>query len=111
MLAAIYTYRDALRNQCVILFVDNCPVVDNLVKYQSASDDAHLLIILIHCLLQKHNVTWWFEWVPSKSNLADSPSRDVLDHPADSALLRAPADSPRLTDSEASLAILQAVCT
>ena len=46
-----------------------------LCKVNSAQNDSAILIQAIQKLVEKYRIAIWYEWVESKANLADIPSR------------------------------------
>jgi hypothetical protein len=74
-MAAYSTFPDVLRGRQVIHFVDNTSSVASLVKGYSRAPDS---VELVHCFAAQRlplDVDTWVQWVPSKANIADLPSR------------------------------------
>ena len=47
-----------------------------MAKGTTSMPDLQPLVTATHTMLHALNVKWWMEWIPSKSNPADEPSRD-----------------------------------
>ena len=63
----------------VIHFVDNTSAIYASVKGASSSADSARIVHMLHLLLAALDVSVWFEYVPSKENIADAPSRGDTD--------------------------------
>ena len=63
----------------VIHFVDNTSAIYSVIKGASTSADSARLVHLISCVLCALDVKVYFEYVPSKENIADAPSRYDFD--------------------------------
>jgi len=78
LLAAIapyFTIPEELRRARVIHWVDNTGALAGLIKGYSAAGDAARLIHVLAAQRLELEVDIWFQWVPSKANIADLPSR------------------------------------
>jgi hypothetical protein len=67
------------RGREVVHFVDNTSAIYATIKGYSPSRDSARLVHLIHSVLAALGTTVWFEYVPSKLNIADAPSRGDFD--------------------------------
>ena len=63
----------------VIHFVDNTSAIYSVIKGASTSADSARLVHLISCVLCALDTKVYFEYVPSKENIADAPSRYDFD--------------------------------
>jgi len=54
-----------------------------LCKGSATEEDTRKLVKAIWNVIEKSKMDVWFEWVESKANLADDPSRYVLASPDD----------------------------
>ena len=79
ILDAVSAVKDSLKGCELLLFCDNIAVVCALVKGASAHFDLQEIISGIHILLAEAQCKWWVEYVPTKVNPADGPSRDGFD--------------------------------
>ena len=83
---AAYTSRaDQLTGRDVIHFIDNVGAYSGLGKGYSRDVDSGRMISVFHTMNVALGANVWFEYVPSKANIADLPSRGDFD------LLRSPA--------------------
>ena len=82
--ASYRTLAADLLDEAVIHFVDNTGALSNLIHGYAARPDCGRLTNAFHLTLARLRCMVWLEWVPSKANVADYPSRDD-----DSALLDA----------------------
>ena len=69
----------------VVHFVDNMNVLSNLISGYSRQHSLVTLMLEYYLLVADLGFELWHEWVPSKANISDVPSRDVtaqefLDH-------------------------------
>ena len=64
-----------IKGSRLLLFVDNIALVCSVCKGTSAHSDIQSIVTSIHLYLFQIGCAWWIEYVPSKLNLADSPSR------------------------------------
>ena len=65
-----------LQNRRVLHFIDNTSAMYSLFKGYSSKDDSSLLVNLFHLMLARLHLDIWWEYVASKANIADLPSRD-----------------------------------
>ena len=81
MLAAVAVYYSVpeLRGRRVLHWIDNTGVILALTKgYSRAPDSVRILHVLkAYCL--GLGVSIWFQWVPSKANIADLLSRNEFE--------------------------------
>jgi hypothetical protein len=59
----------------VIHFVDNTSAIYCAIKDYSKSPDSARIVHCIHAVLVAFDINVWFEYVPSKENISDGPSR------------------------------------
>ena len=64
----------------VVHFVDNTSAVAGLRKGYSSRADTALILISFWLLITILRCNPWFEYVPSKLNIADLPSRGDTEH-------------------------------
>ena len=62
-------------NRAVFLFVDNQAAVASLIKDSPTSELGGYLSTLSFCADPRPDARWWIEYVNTKSNAADPPSR------------------------------------
>ena len=82
MLAAVaaYTSRpEQLRDRDVIHFIDNVGAYSGLGKGYSPDMDSARMISVFHTMNAALRSNVWFEYVPSKANISDLPSRNDFD--------------------------------
>ena len=81
LLAAVAVYYSVpeLRGRRVLHWIDNTSVISALTKgYSRAPDSVRILhVFKAYCL--GLGVSIWFQWVPSKANIADLPSRNEFE--------------------------------
>ena len=65
-----------LCGEAVVHFVDNTGALSNLIHGYASKPDCGRLVNALHLALAFQRTRVWFEWVPSKANVADYPSRD-----------------------------------
>ena len=65
----------ALRDREVIHFVDNTSALAGLLKGGSPKRDSARMLAMLHLHLTAMRTSLWWEYVPSKANIADGPSR------------------------------------
>ena len=78
LLAEIVPYisePDRFAGKDVIHFVDNTSAIFISISNYSSSPDAAMLVHFLHMVLVALDVSVWFEYVASKSNISDGPSR------------------------------------
>ena len=86
-------WNDATPRTCV-LCVDNQAAVAALIKGSSSSDLAGVLVNLFWNVAARGNTRRWIEYVNTKSNTADYPSR-LCAMPAETASHRTQGEAPR----------------
>jgi hypothetical protein len=59
----------------VIHFVDNTSAIYCMIKDYSKSPDSARIVHCIHAVFVAFDINVWFEYVPSKENISDGPSR------------------------------------
>eukprot|EP00435_Cladocopium_sp_Y103_P006857 s546_g2.t1 len=79
VLVALNTWADKFAGERILLFVDNWPVVDALVKGVSTQSTWRDLLMVFEVMDEKHQSLHWVGRVPSASNPADPPSRGTLE--------------------------------
>ena len=75
VVSAVFGFRDFLRNKNIVVFIDNDAADLALIKASSKAKAVHSLIHSFWELASTVPFSVWFERAPSKSNLADRPSR------------------------------------
>ena len=75
VLYGLYARPHAFRHRRGIWFIDNTAALMALIRGRSRNADLEHLATLIHMTLFALDSWFWFEWIPSKSNWADSISR------------------------------------
>ena len=78
VLTALHTWSRHITLERVVVFVDNWPAVDALVKGVSTQQTWRDLLMTFEILDEKQQSLHWFARVPSSSNPADPPSRGTL---------------------------------
>ena len=81
LLAAVLPYTslpELLRGRRVIHWIDNTSALAGLIKGYSSKPDSAFIIHAFHALNVGLRCRVWFEWVASKANIADLPSRGEL---------------------------------
>jgi hypothetical protein len=63
----------------VIHFVDNTSAIYCAIKDYSKSPDSARIVHCIHAILVAFDINVWFEYVPSKENISDGPSRGACE--------------------------------
>jgi len=77
---AAYTSRPAqLRDRDVIHFIDNVGAYSGLGKGYSPDMDSARMISVFHTMNAALRSNVWFEYVPSKANISDLPSRNEFE--------------------------------
>ena len=77
-ICAIYNFADVLRGQKFILFVDNYPAQDCIIKGSSSDSTWRELLLVLERIDQQVSSYMWVSRVPSESNISDCPSRGSL---------------------------------
>ena len=67
---------DRVHNRDVLHFVDNTSAIMGLYKGYSPAPDSCRLIQIFHLIMARLNFRTWWEWVASKANISDLPSRN-----------------------------------
>ena len=67
-----------LRGRRVIHWIDNTSAISALAKGYSGVPDSVRLVHAFHACTVALGVTLWFEYVPTKANVSDAPSREDL---------------------------------
>ena len=100
---ALTTWKDALRNRDVILFIDNDPAREALIRGSSVSSESSCYVHGSRLLCAEAAIAPWYARVASPSNIADLPSRGHF-----TSLLAAGATlrDPSLITCEADLVLL-----
>jgi len=62
----------------VVAWIDNQAAHAILCKGSATEDDTRTLVKCIWELVERRRMTLWLEWVESKANMADHPSRYLL---------------------------------
>ena len=83
VITANLTFRSFLTGQRVLYFEDNTAALSALVHGYSGKEDMARLANMYHLLNFDMRVNAWHEWVPSKANIADIPSRPRFSTDAD----------------------------
>ena len=80
LLAAVLVYYSVpeLKGSCPIHWIDNTSAIAALVKGYSGAPDSARLLHAFKAYAFGFGVDPWFQWVPSKANIADMPSRHEL---------------------------------
>ena len=75
VLCALATFAPISHGQRVVIFVDNGAALGAIAKGWARPTDINALVEGCWSVLARHGIDAHFEWVPSKANLADAPSR------------------------------------
>jgi hypothetical protein len=75
ILLPYWTEPETFAGKDVIHFVDNTSAIYCAIKDYSKSPDSARIVHCIHSVLVAFDITVWFEYVPSKENISDGPSR------------------------------------
>ena len=81
ILCAVVTFGDLLRDRRVLFFCDSTTAMSAAVHGTGRSADMCALANALHLEFARLQCRPWFEWVPSKANPADIPSRQEGHHP------------------------------
>ena len=73
-----YLHGSQLSASDILWFVDNAAAVSALIRSTCSQEDVHGIAQYAQFLLCRHRCRTWFEWIDSRSNLADGLSRDGL---------------------------------
>ena len=74
--AAFTSRPEQLRDRDVIHFIDNMGALIGMAKGYSADVDSARLVSVFHTMNAALRANVWFEYVPSKANISDLPSRN-----------------------------------
>jgi hypothetical protein len=78
-LSALMSSPSSFAGRKVILFIDNTGALSSLLHGYSSKPDAARLCNLFHLYAAAIGCAIYFEWVPTKANIADLPSRATLE--------------------------------
>ena len=87
--AARVTFPDVLKGRRALCFVDNTVALSKAVHGYANEPDMAAVVNALHACDAALGVDAWFEWVPSKANVSDLPSREASTWDADDAVLMA----------------------
>ena len=62
--------------RCLLLFVDNSPAAAWLIRGHAPHADSSAAVEAMHRTLVLASSSLWVEYVPTRLNIADEPSRD-----------------------------------
>ena len=79
VLVALNTWKQIIREERLLIFVDNWPVVDALVKGTSSQTTWRDMLMIFEKMDEEQQSLHWICRVPSHSNPADPPSRGTLE--------------------------------
>eukprot|EP00434_Breviolum_minutum_P046212 symbB.v1.2.041655.t1/scaffold8457.1/size11431/1 len=91
-------YADYVKGRRVLWFIDNNSVKDMIVKGSTATPSLFCLLAECYRLAGNLQILWWVSRVPSKSNIADLPSR--RDAAAAAKLIKGQVTSPLKCSSQ-----------
>jgi hypothetical protein len=74
--AAFTSRPEQLRDRDVIHFIDNMGALIGMAKGYSADVDSARLVSVFHTMNAALRANVWFEYIPSKANISDLPSRN-----------------------------------
>ena len=77
MVAARLTFPNVLRGRRVLHFVDNTVALSKAVHGYANEPDMAAVVNALHACDAALQCDSWYEWVPSKANVADLPSREA----------------------------------
>ena len=77
-LSALMSAPSVLAGRKVIIFIDNTGALSSLLHGYSSKPDAARLCNLFHLFAAAIGCSIYFEWVPTKANIADLPSRATM---------------------------------
>ena len=78
-LSALMSAPAAFAGRKVIIFIDNTGALSSLLHGYSSKPDAARLCNLFHLFAAAIGCSIYFEWVPTKANIADLPSRATME--------------------------------
>ena len=79
-IAVYYTLPALLADRAVIHFIDNFAALSALVHGYASKPDLARLVNLFHAQVAALRCLFYGDWVPSKANPADVPTRDERTH-------------------------------
>ena len=85
--AARVTFPDVFKGRRALCFVDNTVALSKAVHGYANEPDMAAVVNALHACDAALACDAWFEWVPSKANVADLPSRDASTWDAEDAAL------------------------
>ena len=74
-LAAYTTFKDELQGRKVVHWIDNTSALASLIKGYSSKPDSAQIVHAFHSFNLGLKCKVWFEYVNTKANIADEPSR------------------------------------
>ena len=77
MLCAYTSFGERLKGRRVVHFVDNTSALAASVRGYAGPVDSRRIVHALHATLQAQRVSVWFDYVRSKANVSDAPSRDA----------------------------------
>ena len=75
---AIQSFSALIANRSVFFFVDSTTAMGALANGTSSADALAALARYTHVLMANEVPDYWFEWIPTRVNPADGPSRGLL---------------------------------
>ena len=75
---AILSFSALMANRSVFFFVDSTTAMGALVHGTSSADALAALARYTHVLMANEVPDYWFEWISTRTNPADGPSRGIL---------------------------------
>ena len=77
-IAVYYSLPDMLRGRPVVYFIDNTSALSAMIHGYTRQPDCARLVNVFHAQALRLGCEYYFEWVPSKANIADVPTRPEL---------------------------------
>ena len=74
-LLAMYFLGERLASSSVVFFIDNLSVLSCFVMGKSQNVDLSTPVYTVQFFMAKYNITVWFEYIDSKTNVSDGGSR------------------------------------
>jgi hypothetical protein len=96
--AAYYSLPELLRGRAVMHFIDNMVALSAIVNGYASKPDCATMVNSLHEAVLELRVHLWAEWVPSKANIGDWPSRPALGHLVPKSAVRVPMVLPPLEE-------------
>ena len=96
--AVWFTLPDLLRDRAVMMFIDNVVALSAIVNGYANKADCAALVNCFHEAVLSLRSHLWSEWVPSKANIADFPTRSELEHLVPETALFIPMVLPPIAD-------------